>query len=104
MVLEEKGIISPSRRNSTRLGDRSKGFKGNGSKMPDYMNCALWLTNLPPGTTEADLVKEIQTGAVCSVHIRPPKDGHDTAAATIVFMKPSGAQGFLQQSETNDGI
>jgi hypothetical protein len=91
MVLEEKGISSLSRQNSKRLGDKSKGFKDDGSKMPDYMNCALWLTNLPPATTEADLVQEIRTGAVCSVHIRPPKDGHDTAAATIVFMKPSGA-------------
>jgi hypothetical protein len=55
-------------------------------------------------TREADLIQEIRTGAVYAVHIRPPKDGYITAGANVVFMKHSGAEAFLQQSETNNGI
>jgi hypothetical protein len=104
MVLEE-GLTDPQIQISKYLGDKTpKAYRAQRPSVPYHLNCALWLSNILPATTEADLINEIRTGAVYAVHIRPPQDGYITAGANVVLMKYTGAEAFLQQSETNEGI
>ncbi|KAM0464910.1 hypothetical protein ACHAPV_001901 [Trichoderma viride] len=68
---------------------------------PDQ-NCALWLTNLPAGTTTFKLLRSIRNvGRVwCSYVNYPDFQAHSTAAAKVVFFTPEAAQQLLSISWT----
>ncbi|KAL7949738.1 hypothetical protein V8C42DRAFT_220158 [Trichoderma barbatum] len=65
-------------------------------------NCALWLTNLPPGVTTHELLTAIRNvGRVwCSYVNYPDYVTHQTAAAKVVFFTPEAAQQLLSVSWT----
>ncbi|KAL6910109.1 hypothetical protein GGI43DRAFT_1450 [Trichoderma evansii] len=65
-------------------------------------NCALWLTNLPPGVTIHQLLKGIRNvGRVwCSYINYPDYVSHQTAAAKVVFFTPEASQQLLSVSWT----
>jgi hypothetical protein len=100
MALEKKGLAQQSPRNpdSNYLGHSAKKER---SKVPDALNCGLWLYGLHPETTVEDLLGKngaIQTGAVYALHLVPPQNGYPTAAASLYFMRQSGAELFLSQA------
>jgi hypothetical protein len=72
--------------------------------VPDEENCALWLTNIQPSATIADILSVVRTGAVYALHINPAFGTHTTAAAKLVFMKPSAAARFYQQVNSREGV
>jgi hypothetical protein len=101
MALEKKGLAEQPLRslNSNYLGHSAKQDR---PKVPDALNCGLWVYGLHPDTTVEDLLgKEdgaIRTGAVYALSMVPPQNGYPTAAASIYFMKHSGAERFLSQT------
>jgi hypothetical protein len=103
MALEKKGLApGRPRRDSKYLGHKFGGVKEERRKVPDDLNCGLWLSGLHPETTIEDLVGVqprgiIQTGAVYAINIIPPKDGYTTAAASVYFMKRSATEWFMMQ-------
>ncbi|KAH6610006.1 hypothetical protein Trco_000026 [Trichoderma cornu-damae] len=68
---------------------------------PDQ-NCALWLTNLPPGVSTHQLLTAIRNvGRVwCSYVNYPDYVTHQTAAAKVVFFTPEASQQLLSISWT----
>jgi hypothetical protein len=100
MALERKGLAEqpPRHPNSNYLGHSAKQDR---PKVPDYLNCGLWLYGLHPETTVEDLLGKngaIQTGAVYALNLVPPQNGYPTAAASLYFMRHSGAALFLEQA------
>jgi hypothetical protein len=99
MALERKGLTEqPRNPNSNYLGHSAKQDR---PKVPDYLNCGLWLYGLHPETTVEDLLGKngaIQTGAVYALNLVPPQNGYPTAAASLYFMRHSGAALFLEQA------
>ncbi|UKZ58757.1 uncharacterized protein TrAtP1_000082 [Trichoderma atroviride] len=65
-------------------------------------NCALWLTNLPAGTSTHQLLKAIRNvGRVWCTYVNYPDfHAHSTAAAKVVFFTPEAAQQLLSISWT----
>ncbi len=100
MALEKKGLLEvpPRNPNSNYLGHRSKQER---PKVPDTLNCGLWLYGLHPETTVEDLLGKngaVQTGAVYALNLVPPQNGYETAAASLYFMTHSGAESFMLQA------
>ncbi|KAH6880068.1 hypothetical protein B0T10DRAFT_551796 [Thelonectria olida] len=73
--------------------------------LPDDMNCALWITNLPPDVTYTQLLAAIRNvGRIyCTVINSPDYIHHQTAAAKLVFFQPGPAQKLFAQS-LNTGL
>jgi len=101
MALEKRGLINRPRRESGYLGHK---FKEQQSAVPNALNCGLWLSGLDPMTTVEELFGVIRTGAVYALNITPPQDGYPTAAASVYFMNHSGAEQFLKQVNSHEGI
>lgn len=100
MALEKKGLAEQPRRslNSNYLGHSATQER---PKVPDALNCGLWLYGLHPDTTVEDLLGKngaIQTGAVYALNLVPPQNGYPTAAASLYFMRHSGAEMFLAKA------
>lgn len=74
-------------------------------QLPDSLNCALWITNLPPDVTYSQLLSAVRNvGRVfCTVINSPDYVHHQTAAAKLVFFQPGPAQRLRAQS-LNAGI
>ncbi|RDL33750.1 uncharacterized protein BP5553_08118 [Venustampulla echinocandica] len=66
--------------------------------LDDTENCALWVTNIPPSASAADMFDIINCGAVFSLHINKPNLHHRTAAAKLVFIEPHSATEFFTQA------
>jgi hypothetical protein len=104
MALEKKGLPpGRPRQNSKYLGHKFGGVKEERPKVPDDLNCGMWLSGLHPETRLRDLVSVqprgvIQTGSIYAVNMIPPKDGYTTAAASVYFMKRSTAEWFMMQA------
>ncbi|KAF4979587.1 hypothetical protein FZEAL_4216 [Fusarium zealandicum] len=66
------------------------------------LNCALWLTNLPPDVTHRQLLSQVRNvGRIwCTVINAPDWSRHTTAAAKVVFFTPAPAQLLLSKSLT----
>jgi hypothetical protein len=101
MALEKHGLVDRPRRDSKYLGHK---FKEHRRTVPDALNCGLWLSFLDPMTTVEELFGVIRTGAVYALNITPPQDGYPTAAASVYFMVHSGAEQFLAQVNSRQGI
>jgi hypothetical protein len=63
--------------------------------LPDIINCALWVYNIPVSATTHDIFNTINVGAVASLHINPPDANHANKAAKLVFKEPSAAARYL---------
>jgi len=56
--------------------------------LPDHLNCALWIRNIPASAKAADVFEKIEFGAVYAFHLNPPTGIHQLAAAKLVFVYP----------------
>ncbi|KAI6779347.1 uncharacterized protein J7T54_000445 [Emericellopsis cladophorae] len=67
------------------------------ANIPDTLNCAVWVRNLPPDVTYHELLSTVRhIGRVwCSYINEPDYIRHTTAAAKIVFFRPVAAQRYL---------
>ncbi|CZT43686.1 uncharacterized protein RSE6_03758 [Rhynchosporium secalis] len=73
-------------------------------RLEDSLNCALWLKNLPMGTTASFLTSRIRTGRISAIHINKPLEDGQLYAAKVVFMTHIGAQRLLEYLQTAQGI
>ncbi|PQK13273.1 hypothetical protein BB8028_0004g02040 [Beauveria bassiana] len=94
---------------STRFSDRYHGMHTESNASAEHLtpeqNTSLWITNLPPDTTHHELLGQIRNmGRVWCCFINGP-DGckHTTAAAKVVFFRPSAARRLLQHAAAPDG-
>ncbi|POR33669.1 Uncharacterized protein TPAR_06127 [Tolypocladium paradoxum] len=70
--------------------------------LPNELNCALWLTNLPADIDYPELLRSIRyIGRVYCTFINYPDNvRHHTAAAKVVFFTPAAAQKLLAETWT----
>ncbi|PTB43682.1 uncharacterized protein TrAFT101_002236 [Trichoderma asperellum] len=98
--------LSTSAPNTSKFSTRYHGMHTETNASAEHLapeeNCALWLTNLPPGVTIHQLLKGIRNvGRVwCSYINYPDYVTHQTAAAKVVFFTPEAAQQLLSVSWT----
>ncbi len=109
MVLERMGFpVTPTpQRNhgSNYLGRRhSSPSAREVHGLPDWENCALFLTRIPVEVTLHEVFSVINTGSVFCLHINPPNGIHTTKAAKLAFMAPEAAAAFLRQTQSPRGI
>ena len=109
MVLERMGVpVTPTpQRNdgSSYLGRRhSPPSAREVQGLPDWENCALFLTKIPVEVTLREIFSVIKTGSVFCLHVSPPSGIHTTKAAKLAFMSPEAAAAFLQQTRSPQGI
>lgn len=97
---------STNAQSTTKFSTRYHGMHTETNASAEYLapeeNCALWLTNLPPGVSIYQLLKSIRNvGRVwCSYINYPDFLNHQTAAAKVVFFTPEAAQQLLSVSWT----
>ncbi|KAM3441667.1 hypothetical protein MY4824_001445 [Beauveria thailandica] len=93
---------------STRFSDRYHGMHTESNASAEHLtpeqNASLWITNLPPDTTHHELLGQIRNiGRVwCSFINGPDGCKHTTAAAKVVFFRPSAARRMLQHAAAPD--
>ncbi|KAL7929692.1 hypothetical protein V8C35DRAFT_177798 [Trichoderma chlorosporum] len=87
---------------STRYHGMHTETNASAEHLAPEQNCALWLTNLPPGVSTHDLLTAIRNvGRVwCSYINYPDYVTHQTAAAKVVFFTAEAAQQLLSVSWT----
>ncbi|KAK4066048.1 uncharacterized protein Triagg1_8357 [Trichoderma aggressivum f. europaeum] len=87
---------------STRYHGMHTETNASAEHLAPEQNCALWLTNLPPGVSTHELLTAIRNvGRVwCSYVNYPDYVTHQTAAAKVVFFTPEAAQSLLSVSWT----
>ncbi|KAL6793267.1 hypothetical protein GGI42DRAFT_151981 [Trichoderma sp. SZMC 28013] len=87
---------------STRYHGMHTETNASAEHLTPEQNCALWLTNLPPGVSTHELLTAIRNvGRVwCSYVNYPDYVTHQTAAAKVVFFTPEAAQSLLSVSWT----
>ncbi|KAL7912516.1 hypothetical protein GGI35DRAFT_254180 [Trichoderma velutinum] len=87
---------------STRYHGMHTDTNASAEHLAPEQNCALWLTNLPPGVSTHELLTAIRNvGRVwCSYVNYPDYVSHQTAAAKVVFFTPEAAQSLLSVSWT----
>jgi hypothetical protein len=99
--------LSTSAPSSTKFSTRYHGMHTDTNASAEHLaadeNCALWLTNLPPGVSIHHLLTAIRNvGRVwCSYVNYPDYITHQTAAAKVVFFTPEAAQQLLSVSWTH---
>ncbi|CAG8960916.1 hypothetical protein HYFRA_00002454 [Hymenoscyphus fraxineus] len=73
-------------------------------RVPDNENCSLWITNMEPSVTAREFFQMVRCGGVYALHIYPPTGEHRTAAAKLIFKRPSSAAIFLQHASSQAGL
>jgi hypothetical protein len=81
----------------------SVNYKGNpdvasnrSTDIPEEQDCSVWITGLPPKSTENQLLGAIRDiGRVWQTHIVPPSGHHATAAAKVTFFTAAAAQRMI---------
>ncbi|KAI0509386.1 hypothetical protein F5B22DRAFT_658138 [Xylaria bambusicola] len=67
--------------------------------IPEEQNTSVWITNLPPTCTYAELLLSVRhaghTGKIFATVIHPPRGNHATSAAKIVFFDVEGKTRLL---------
>ncbi|KAK5632260.1 hypothetical protein RRF57_007974 [Xylaria bambusicola] len=67
--------------------------------IPEEQNTSVWITNLPPTCTYAELLLSVRragpTGKIFATVINPPQANHTTSAAKIVFFSVEGKTRLL---------
>lgn len=97
---------APCAPNTAKFSSRYHGMHTETNASAEHLapdeNCALWLTNLPSGTSIQQLLKSIRNvGRIWCTYINYPDfNAHDTAAAKVVFFTPEAAQQLLSISWT----
>ncbi|PVH82623.1 hypothetical protein DL98DRAFT_618942 [Cadophora sp. DSE1049] len=71
--------------------------------LSDELNCAVWLEDLPVGTTTEWLLSKVHTGAIFASHISQPTTTKPLCAAKLVFMNHTGAAKLLEYLKTPEG-
>lgn len=73
------------------------------ANIPDHQNCALWIMGLPANVTYKQLLGAIRdVGKIYATVINPPRDGHMTSAAKIVFFDRAGAEKLFYRCLSGD--
>ncbi|CAH0054337.1 unnamed protein product [Clonostachys solani] len=71
--------------------------------LENHESCSLWLRNLPPNITYAELLDTISgIGRVWATYINRPDARHDTAAAKVIFFNPEAAAKYLEHIESTN--
>lgn len=109
MALEKRGFIQPRSDNDSvsnpYKGDKNSGsFKRQINGLPDHLNCALYVKNVPVKCSMEDLFKKVTTGSVWCINVQEADEMHEMKAVKLVFMTPEGAANFLRQSRSDDGV
>ncbi|RFU74052.1 hypothetical protein TARUN_8201 [Trichoderma arundinaceum] len=101
-AIEASASASSSSKFSTRYHGMHSETNASAEHLAPEQNCALWLTNLPPGVSTHELLTAIRNvGRVwCSYVNYPDYVTHQTAAAKVVFFTPEAAQQLLSVSWT----
>ncbi|GAW21027.1 hypothetical protein ANO14919_105400 [Xylariales sp. No.14919] len=70
--------------------------------IPEELNTSVWITNLPPTCTHADLLGSLPDvrSKIYATVINQPQDGHTTSAAKIVFFDVEGKNRLLACART----
>ncbi|KAI1162059.1 hypothetical protein F5B18DRAFT_410713 [Nemania serpens] len=69
------------------------------ANIPDELNTAVWITNLPPNLTHKMLLDSVRNcGKVYATVINRPEQLHTTAASKLVFFDVAGAKNLLRQA------
>ncbi|KAK1245570.1 hypothetical protein MKX08_005199 [Trichoderma sp. CBMAI-0020] len=98
--------FSPCAPSTAKFSSRYHGMHTETNASAEHLapeqNCALWLTNLPAGTSTHQLLKAIRNvGRVWCTYVNYPDfHAHSTAAAKVVFFTPEAAQQLLSISWT----
>ncbi|KAI1429222.1 hypothetical protein F5Y12DRAFT_798542 [Xylaria sp. FL1777] len=67
--------------------------------IPAELSTSVWITNLPPICTYADLLGRLtNTGKVCATVISAPQGNHTTSAAKVVFFDVEGKNRLLARA------
>ncbi|KUJ16777.1 uncharacterized protein LY89DRAFT_585563, partial [Mollisia scopiformis] len=104
MVREERaGIVrSPTENRRYLSNSHSRAAARTIEDLHPSLNCVLFWKDLPGDITEKEIIDQIDTGAVFSVHIRPGVPPlHPFPAANIAFMRHDGATAFLSKVRDN---
>ena len=68
-------------------------------------NCALYLTKLPMVITTKEVYAQVKHGAIHSSSLmRPNSPTHRYSAMRLVFMKRAGAEAFMEQARSFEGL
>lgn len=105
-LLGEASVAKSELDQSKYLGDKEGAqYKQlNIQNLPYYLNCALWLSNIPPSATPAEIFDQIDDGDVVALHINAPDESHPNSAATLVFKAPESAARFMDRGKSWVGI
>jgi hypothetical protein len=88
MLLRHIGAIEDKpNKNSNYLGDVDHQLK-----LPQHLNCCMWITGIPTGVEYAEFIRTIETGAVAAVNMSAPDTNHSTQGAKVIFKKPAAAE------------
>ncbi|KAI1181639.1 hypothetical protein F5B17DRAFT_257726 [Nemania serpens] len=69
------------------------------ANIPDELNTAVWIENLPPNLTHKMLLDSVRNcGKVYATVINGPAQQHTTSASKLVFFDVAGAQNLLRQA------
>ncbi|KAF7875305.1 hypothetical protein EAF04_002477 [Stromatinia cepivora] len=100
-----KGSFIPDEDESQTSSGNYKGNPRAGVRgLPDHLNCALWLKNLPADIQAHEVFEQIHTGAVSAFEITRPQGIYVMCAAKLVFKHPEAATRFKNQCESVRGI
>uniref|UniRef100_A0A8H7N740 RRM domain-containing protein n=1 Tax=Bionectria ochroleuca TaxID=29856 RepID=A0A8H7N740_BIOOC len=92
----------PSRFSTRYLGKHTE-KNASQDHLANHENCSLWLRNLPPNITYAELLDTISgIGRVWATYINRPDARHDTAAAKVIFFNPEAAAKYLEHIESTN--
>jgi hypothetical protein len=107
MLLRKNGIILAQEKGKDGTNYRgdilSNSFKSQSRNLVDHLNCALWITGIPPSVTISEIFDIIRCGTVFALHLSPPNDDHPKSAAKLVFMTPESAERFMVQAKSQEG-
>jgi hypothetical protein len=88
MLLRHIGAIEDKpNKNSNYLGDIDHQLR-----LPQHLNCCLWITGIPDGVGYAEFIRTIETGAVAAVNMSAPDTNHSTQGAKVIFKKPAAVE------------
>ena len=105
-LLGEASVAKSELDQSNYLGDKETAFykQLHIENLPHALNCSLWLANVSPLATAADIFNQIDDGAVVALQINPPDATHLRSGATLIFKAPESAAQFMDRAKSRAGI
>ncbi|KAM3077212.1 hypothetical protein ACMFMG_003322 [Clarireedia jacksonii] len=93
MLLRHIGAIEDKpNKSSNYLGD----VDNNQLKLPQHLNCCLWITRIPAGVEYVEFIRTIETGAIAAVNMSAADINHPTQGAKVIFKRPAAAGKLFQ--------